>query len=163
MYIFCLHYLNFPHFWRATLSREKAREIQKNEKYQISILFFALTLVYDPISVTFVWINFGRYEWWFWCHCRRNEKKLPVKSVGGEGAAISTYDVVPGCTTYELGIKYPPTPPGFFAAVINIFLSRKYVKALFIVFQLIDKIPHNVAFALVFLQIDKIPHDVAFG
>ena len=94
-----------------------------------------------------------------------NEKKLPVKSVGGEGAAISTYDVVPGCTTYELGIKYPPTPPGFFAAVINIFLSRKQLKALFIVFQLIDKIPHNVAFALVFLQIDKnkIPYDVAFA
>ena len=57
-----------------------------------------------------------------------NEKKLPavvigaVKSVGGEGAAISTYDVVPGCT-YELGIKYPT--PGFFTAVINIFLPRK--------------------------------------
>ena len=38
--------LNFPHFWRTTLSREKEREIQssvnKNVQYQISNLFFAL-------------------------------------------------------------------------------------------------------------------------
>ena len=37
--------MNSPHFWRATLSKEKAREIQnglnKNEQYQISNLFFA--------------------------------------------------------------------------------------------------------------------------
>ena len=44
--------LNFPHFWRATLSREKAREIQKNEKYQISIL----------CSNVILWPNFGLSE-----------------------------------------------------------------------------------------------------
>ena len=53
---------------------------------------------------------------------------LPViGAVKGEGAAISTYDVVSGWT-YEVGIKYP----GFSTAVINIFrpkIARKEGKS----------------------------------